>query len=478
MSTNKGLSCYYPDEYVFRNYDVSDGLQSNEFNTGAYFQDDRGQLFFGGINGFNYFNPAKIKQNSIAPKIEITGIKIENRYLKNDKEDFVKHQITLLPDQEVFTLEFAGLSYFNSNKNQYKYKIREINSDWVNLGTQHKLTFNNMAPGTYSLEILAANNHGYWLEKPFEFTITVLPTFFESAAFVWMMIGLIALVVFVGIRLRLAQLNHQKRKLQQYADKQTANLRTANLSLKEEIVKHQTTARELNASNETKDRFLSIIGHDLIGPLGVIQGFSDLLADEDDIYSEKEKRSFIKMINLTSKELNSLLINLLHWSKLKGDKFPVHPRLIELRQVVNECVSLLRANLNEKEIQLSVEIDGDPMVYADKNLLATILRNLVSNAIKFTPKKGNIIIRSHTLSQVQQVAIIDNGVGISLENQAGLFNPNINFTTKGTNNESGTGLGLGLVHEFVILSGGEIKVESKPGQGTTFIFTLPTEPTK
>ncbi len=478
MSTNKGLSCYYPDENVFRNYDVSDGLQSNEFNTGAYFQDDSGHLFFGGINGFNYFSPAKIKQNSIEPKLEITGIKIENQYLKPDKEDLEKHEITLLPNQDVFTLEFAGLSYFNSNKNQYKYRIKEINSDWVNLGTQHQLTFNNMAHGTYTLEILAANNHGYWLDKPFEFTINVLPTFYESAAFIWLIIFLVTLIVAGGIRLRLTQLTRQKRKLQQYADKQTANLRTANLSLKEEIVKHQTTARELNASNETKDKFLSIIGHDLIGPLGVIQGFSDLLADEDGIYSEKDKRSFIKMINLTSKELNSLLVNLLQWSKLKGDSFPVHPRMLELKRVVGECVALLRANLNEKEIQLLVEIDGDPLVYADNNLLSTILRNLVSNAIKFTPKQGKIIIRSHTLSEVEQIAIIDTGVGISEENQAKIFNSKINFTTKGTNNESGTGLGLGLVHEFVILSGGEIKVESKQDHGTTFIFTLPTQPIK
>lgn len=472
LSTNNGISCYDPKENIFRNYDVSDGLQNNEFNTGAYYKAKNGDLFFGGINGFNYFNPEEIKQNSIVPQIEITGIKIANNTLKLTKEQWAEHHLTIQPDEEVFAIEFAGLSYVNSDKNQYKYRIREINEDWVNLENQHQIAFNNMSPGKYTLEILAANNHGIWLEQPYIFNINVLPTFFESTLFVVLLVIFIVLSVFIAIRLRLRQLKLQKKKLQIYADEQTANLRTANETLREEILKHENTTKKLSASNETKDKFLSIIGHDLIGPLGVIQGFSELLI-EDGNFSAEEKKSFAQTINLTGKELSSLLINLLQWSKLKSDTIPLNPSLIELKDNINQSVILLQGNLNEKKISLQVDIMEDTKVFVDKNMLSTILRNLLSNAIKFTPKNGRITIKSNTVGFMEQISVIDTGVGISKENQAKIFNASENFTTKGTNNESGTGLGLGLVHEFVLLSKGEISVDSHPGKGTTFIFSLP-----
>ena len=478
LSTNNGISCYNQKENVFRNYDMSDGLQNNEFNTGAYYKAKNGNLFFGGINGFNYFNPEEIKQNSIVPHIEITGIKIANNTLILTKEQWAQHRLTIQPDEEVFTIEFAGLSYVNSDKNQYKYRIKEVNPEWVNLGSQHQITFNSMSPGKYTLEILAANNHGYWLQKPYQFTIEVLPAFFESSLFFLLLTILLVLIVLTGVKLRLRQLNHQKKKLQLYADKQTANLRNANKTLKDEIIKHKITAEKLHASNETKDKFLSIIGHDLIGPLGVIQGFSELLCDKEDDFSEQEKKSFIQTINQTSKELNSLLINLLQWSKLKSDTIPLTPGLIHLKQVINDTVLLLKGNIERKNIHLQIDIATESTVFIDKNILSTILRNLLSNAIKFTPQKGQITIKSETKGPMEAISVIDSGIGISVENQAKILNPGINFSTKGTNNESGTGIGLGLVNEFVTLSHGKIKIVSEPGNGTTFEFTIPnTEPT-
>lgn len=473
LSTNNGISCYYPGEGIFRNYDVSDGLQNNEFNTGAYFKASNGTLFFGGISGFNYFNPKKIKQNSIVPELVITGIKISNEYLKMSKQELSHNLITIQPDQEIFTIEFAGLSFINSNKNQYKYKIRELNQEWVHLGNQHHITFNNMSPGTYTLEIIASNNHGLWLKNPYTFTIVVLPTFFESVYFKWLIAVLTIILIIIGYRIRLRQLTKQKDKLQIFANQQTTNLLTTNKTLKNEILKHKTTADELNALNKTKDKFLSIMAHDIINPLGVIQGFSDLLTDNNNEFDEKDKFSFIQTINLTAKELTSLLSNLLQWSRLQSDSITPKPQIIILKNVVLETATLLQGNIVKKEINLTINIDEETKIIADDNMLSTILRNLLSNAVKFTSDKGQISIESKRINDMIEVSITDNGVGIPEENLNKIFNPDENISTKGTNNESGTGLGLGLVYEFVNMNGGKIWFSSEVGKGTTFSFTLP-----
>ncbi len=473
LSTNNGISCYYPREGIFRNYDVSDGLQNNEFNTGAYFKASDSTLFFGGINGFNYFNPKKIKQNSIVPELVIIGIKISNRYLKISKKELSQHSLTIQPDQEIFTIEFAGLSFINSYKNQYKYKIRELNQEWIQLDNQNHITFNNMSPGTYTLEIMAANNHGLWLKKPYTFTIIVLPTFFESVYFKWIIVVFTILLIIAGYKIRLRQITKQKDRLQIFADKQTANLLTANKTLKDEILKHKATADELNLSNKTKDKFLSIMAHDIINPLGVIHGFSDLLAEKSNKFDEKERLSFIQTINLIAKELTLLITNLLQWSNLQSDSITPKPKAIILKDTVLETATLLQGNIEKKEINLTINIDKKTKITADENMLSMILRNLLSNAIKFTPAKGLIRIESKTINGMVQVNITDTGVGIPEETLNKLFNPDENITTKGTDNESGTGLGLNLVYEFVNMSGGKIWVNSEVGKGTTFYFTLP-----
>ncbi len=473
LSTNNGLSCYSPINNSFRNYDISDGLQNNEFNTGAYFKASNNLLFFGGISGFNYFNPKQIKQNSIVSNLVITGIKISNNYIKFDKQELLQHKLTIQPNEEVFTIEFAGLSFINSTKNQYKYKIKELNSDWVNLNNQHFITFNNMSHGTYTLEILASNNHGLWIDKPFVFTIVILPRFYESTLFKWILFTLLLITIFFGYKIRLRQITKQKDNLQIFANQQTANLLVINKTLKDEISKHKKTSIALKASNLTKDKFLSIMAHDIINPLGVILGFSDLLINESKNFDDDEKFSFIKTINITAKGLTSLISNLLQWSRLQNGTINPRPQNINFKNTVTETVSLFQGSISEKNINLQINISNENIVMADADMLSTILRNLISNAIKFTPDKGSITISSKRLNKMIEVAIIDTGVGIPNENIANILNPDDNTSTKGTNNEQGTGLGLSLVYEFVIMNNGSIWVESEVGIGSKFYFSLP-----
>ncbi len=474
LSTNNGISCFSPLNSSFINYDVSDGLQNNEFNTGAYFKASNGDLFFGGINGFNYFNPNQIKQNSIVPKVEITGIKLGNEYLNLTKNEILTSSIKIPSNKDFFTVEFAGLSFINSTKNQYKYRIQEISNHWIDLGSQHQITFTNIDPGKYTLEILASNNHGLWVKNPFELTFDVIPKYYESATFKWIMTIFVIILVIIGIRIRLYQITKQKNRLESLVSEQTNTLVKTNSRLQKEVIQHSKTSEDLIASNNTKDKFLSIIAHDLIGPLSVILGFSDLLIDQENEFSEIEKKSFYKTINITTKGLLSLLTNLLQWSKLQSGSMKSSPVKLGLKNSIDEVISLFRGNLKEKDLNLNNQTNSDIFVYADKNMLSTILRNLISNAIKFTPTEGNITIDSILKNKMIEISIKDTGIGIDKANIKKLFNAESNFTTKGTNNEAGTGLGLGLASEFVIYSGGKLWLESEVGQGTIFYFTLPT----
>lgn len=473
LSTNNGLSCYVPDEELFRNYDISDMLQNNEFNTGAYIKSSDGDLFFGGIDGINYFNPSEIKQNSLIPIVVITGVKMENNYVQLSKKDLEDRIFEIPSNIEMFTIEFTGLSFINIHKNKYKYKIIELSDKWIDIDNQNEITFYGMSPGTYNIEILASNNHGLWLTEPYKCVIIIHPKFYESNLFRWLMALLIVVLIIVGIRLRLKSITSQKNKLQLLVDQQTSILQDTNKDLKVEITKHSDTTKELEKTIDTKDKFLSIIAHDILGPLGVIQGFSDLMIEDENGFSNDEKLAFVKTISITSKQLSLLLSNLLQWSRIQNKS--IEPELAEVNvlDTTQQVHSLLNGNINEKDIKFILNINKNHNVFVDKNMLLTILRNLISNAIKFTPNNGNITVTTLRKGVMLEVIVSDTGKGIEESFIDSLFDADVNFTTKGTNNEPGTGLGLKLVSEFVSISGGKIWLKSKVDTGTAFYFTLP-----
>ena len=245
LSTNNGLSCYDISADNFSNYDISDGLQNNEFNTGAYHKSINGDLFFGGISGITYFDPNIISQNEINPEIIITGIRFANKYQQLTKNDIDNRHFDIPNSEEIFTIEFAGLSFINSYKNQYKYRISEISNDWIDLGNQHYISFNNLAHGEYTLELLASNNHGQWITEPSVYTINVIPKFYELNVFKWLMTFLLLVLIVIITRLRLLAITKQKNKLQALVNNQTSRLIETNKVLREEVLKHSETSNKL-----------------------------------------------------------------------------------------------------------------------------------------------------------------------------------------------------------------------------------------
>ena len=249
-------------------------------------------------------------------------------------------------------------------------------------------------------------------------------------------------------------------------------------NLIEALKERKILEANLAKSNATKDRFFSIIAHDLLSPVNVALGFSDLLLKRYDNYDDKERKEHISLICERLKATYKLLENILLWVRSQKGQLKFVPENFNLKLVVDENISLLQPLAKEKGIFMESLIQGEESVCSDKSIITTIVRNLLSNAVKFTRPNGTVKVSAREIvpnddKNYVEVAVTDTGVGITVENIKKIFKVEDSFSTSGTNNETGTGLGLMLCKELVEICGGNIWAESEIGKGSTFKFTLP-----
>lgn len=230
---------------------------------------------------------------------------------------------------------------------------------------------------------------------------------------------------------------------------------------------------QLKEVNTTKDKFFSIISHDLRGPLNSITGLLQILIGYADSFSKAELQDFAKSMDKSVRNLLDLLGNLLRWSQTQTGNIEYRPQVIELHKVAYETANLLEMAAANKKIDVSINIDKELKAYADSDMLSFVLRNLIHNAIKFTYAGGQVQIYSKIIENQIEVAVSDSGIGMSKQEINKLFKIDTCYTTSGTAKEIGTGLGLILCNEFIEKNGGLISVESELKKGTTFRFTLP-----
>lgn len=230
---------------------------------------------------------------------------------------------------------------------------------------------------------------------------------------------------------------------------------------------------ELNELNSTKDKLFSIIAHDLRSPFVGIQGFSDLLLNSPEDYTPEETKLFIEQINISSRTTLDLLDKLLNWAKNQTGKISFNPEKINLQSIILECMNSLMTSAKIKNISLFCDCKGDIDVIADRDMLRTVIRNLIQNSIKFTKSEGRVNITAAAVDGMIEVTINDNGIGMDENTLKNIFNITDKHTVPGTANEWGTGLGLILCKDFVEKNGGTISAESALGKGSKFIFTLP-----
>ena len=240
-------------------------------------------------------------------------------------------------------------------------------------------------------------------------------------------------------------------------------------------IRMENAKQELKKINAEKDKFFSIIAHDLKSPFGALIGMLELISKDFEMFSEEELKEISSDLYTSAQGVYKLLENLLEWSRVQRKSVTFFPVQSNIYLIAENIIKILSMQASNKKIELINNIPEHQKAFCDENMVSTIIRNLVSNAIKFTSEKGSVTISSEDSGDYVRTEVKDTGIGMSEEDMDKLFKIDAHHTTRGTSDEKGTGLGLILCKEFVEMNGGEISVESKPGEGTNFSFTLPKE---
>ena len=497
ITTSNGLSMLNTKTQQFRNYSKEDGLQANIFHRQSFLKTLKGEIYIGGFNGFNSFWPDSLKDNDFIPPVYITDFQIFNKPVVYGGTDaqFPTHiseakEISLTWRQSVFLFSFNAINYTYPGKNQYSYILEGFETEWnfTNVSRRY-VTYTNLDPGEYTFRVKASNNDGLWNNEGASIHIIILPPCWSTWWFrVIFVLAVILIVTYLFIS-RIGYLKRQRILLEKLVANKTIELQEKNDILEdrqhqieeqsEELLSQQESLLEMNAllneMNVSKDKFFSIIAHDLKNPFNTIIGFSELLKEEIKLGDTSIISDYAGMINASAVQTLMLLENLLEWANSQRGKIMFTPVTINLSELLNDELGMLSEMALKKNILLKCRIPEYLTLAADKNMLKTILRNLISNAIKFTQKNGSVEVQAKVDNNQVEISVADNGIGMSKETLTKLFKIENNVSTRGTENEKGTGLGLLLCKEFVEKHGGVLLTESEQGEGSTFTFTVPKD---
>lgn len=465
VSTNKGISTFDVKKSTFKNFTYHNGIQQSTFNLGAGLKTSSGEMFFGGLDGFNYFNPKALYQNKNTPQLVITDLKIGNKSANPiDNSEITDHisvaKEIILSYKQNFSLDFVALNYTAPHESQYSYMLEGFDKDWNNVGSVTTAVYTNLDPGKYTFRLKAKSEDGSWHTPEKTIDIVVHPPFWRTYYAYFIYFSLLMTTLW-AIRRRGIQKLRNEFALEQ-----------ERLEVRHLIEKERTEAERKMELEQLKIKFLTNLSHELKTPLTLV-----LNPIESLLFQEKstEKLNTLNLINRNAKRLLNLVNQLLDFRKIEDNELKLNPTEGDLIAVAKEIFDSFKYISERKNIHLDFEssITEYDTVF-DKDKVERILINLLSNAIKFTNEDGNVYFQIEANDDNGiKLLIGDTGVGIPNDKKEKIFERFFQINDNSNILNQGSGIGLSITQEFVKLHGGTIKVESEEGVGSVFTVFLP-----
>jgi signal transduction histidine kinase/DNA-binding response OmpR family regulator len=467
-STNRGLvrlSVQGATVSHIKLFTIADGLQSNEFNTQAFFKAPDGELLFGGVNGLNRFFPESLELNKQPPPVYIIGMEINHQAkqfsISGGTPLEYLDKIILEADQNNLSLEFAALDFTDPAKNRYRYQLLPIEKNWVEAGEKHFAHYTHLAPGEYIFRVQGSNNDGAWNETPVEIRVVVQPPWWQSRLAWIVYFSILAGIIW---RVYLAQ--------------------TRSIRLREQIAFEHRESKRVRELEQMKTNFFSNITHEFRTPLTlIIEPLRQVLKNPNaDNWLVK-----VQLAARNSHKLLQLVNELLDLAKLESGAMQTEYRSGYVGDMLRPIVESFAGAAESKDVSIHLSIpENDIRGAFDTDKIEKICFNLLSNALKFTPPGGKIqvsVLRTSGNSEMPpfhnntgnwfMISVKDNGKGIAKADLPYIFDRFYQADDTPERGQIGTGIGLALCRELAELMGGKITAESKPGQGADFQLRLP-----
>ncbi|PRY53175.1 signal transduction histidine kinase [Arcticibacter pallidicorallinus] len=471
LSTNIGISSFDPVSHVFKNYTHHNGLQNSPFVLGAGICLPNGAVFFGGQEGFNYFDPSMLRMNRNVPAVVLTDLRVNNAPVTPSEDGPIKQSILLserinLKHKDNFSLSFVALNYTISEQNKYEYRLKGVDRDWIQAGKEHTAYYTNLDPGEYIFEVRASNNDGIWNLEGHSVIIHVSPPFWRTVyAYIFYIISITGLIVWFrhrGIKRLEAKFALEKERM----------------AARQLIEQERHHAEHLHQMDLMKIKFLTNLSHEFRTPLSLIVGPVETLIDK---IKEPAYSTQLNMIKRNGRRLMNLVNQLLDFRKMEEQELRLHLSGGDIVSFIKDVADSFGDVASRKNISFTFSSSvAAVFVFFDHDKVERILFNLLSNAFKFTQEAGAITLKvvaeEHQSPEdriVLNMTVSDSGIGVPQEVQERIFERFIQHDPGTSVLNQGTGIGLSIVKEFVKMHGGTVRLESQVGRGSSFIVSIP-----
>ncbi|KJF41730.1 hypothetical protein LH29_23655 [Draconibacterium sediminis] len=473
VSSNEGIFQYITKTNKLKSYSLQDGIIGNQYNPNAAFINSTGKIFFGGANGFNIIDPQIVKENPVVPEIFLSKLLInhqpinsENTIKVNAKHFASINKLELKHNQNTLVFGFVANNFIKSSKNLFKYRIKNYIDDWIEISQGHDVSLAKVPPGKYTLEIIGSNNDGIWSQQTKEIEIIIHPPFWLS----WY--AYILYTIFIGVIFLLI---------------------TRELAYRVKMRKEMMAERYKHEAEENlfleKTKFFTNISHEFRTPLTLI--LSPLNSLISRFENEKGVQEHLNIMKRNAERLLRLTNQILDFRLIELDKVKLNIQEEDVVSICQNIVQHFEFQIKEKEINY---IFSSPFksfkLSIDSEKIEKVVYNIISNALKYSPEKGQVILSieqkelnennysnvnytgNQFLGDSLEIKIKDNGRGISDKNIPTIFD---RFFVDKESDETGTGIGLHICQEYIRLHNGNIMVTSEQGNGTTFTINLPVQ---